>query len=93
MRQFVYQTKSQEDPDTWGPMLIVERSFFDGANKEWKEVVALWEQSQKSELKSLFDTAMTQAKDETVDLLAERIPNIESVLGGLKVSFEDMVVN
>lgn len=93
MRQFAYETKSREDEDTWSPMLIVEKGFLDGATQEWNEVISLWDlddERRRSDLKQLFDQAWQQAKDDTIDLLAERIPNIEDLLGTLEVSFEEV---
>lgn len=91
MRQFAYQTKSQEDADTWSPMLVVEKSFLEGAQTEWNEVLPLWDGKQDA-LQSIFQAAWTEAKDDTIDLLAERIPNIENLLGGLEVSMGDLTV-
>jgi hypothetical protein len=86
MRQFVYQAKSLEDENTWAPMLTVESGFLSGASKEWDEVITQWDLAKPEvevELKAILEVALKQAREGTIDLLGERVPNLSELLTNL----------
>jgi hypothetical protein len=95
MRQFIYQQKCREDENIWAPMLIVERGFLSGAVMEWEKVLASLDLTSPlvvEELSAVAESALTQARADTIDLLSERIPEVEAILKGLPVSVSDLGV-
>lgn len=92
MRNFVYEQKqSQGAPDVWGPLLMVERDFLEGAEKEWKEVLTLWPKDSSGELENLFLHAAFEARGDVIAALKDRIPDVEDLLATFVAQLQNEV--
>jgi phage terminase large subunit-like protein len=83
LRLFVFTKKFEADPQgEWGTLLKIEKDFLVGANREWDEVLDLWEDSSHRTklVYQLMGSAMKEAREWVIEGLSGSVPDVDLIV-------------
>lgn len=85
MRLYVYERKSLEEgvSDSWKSLLLVEQDFLVGSQKEWTDLLKMWnlqDKKERQELEYLLLQGVKEARLEVIQFLEGKVPEVATLL-------------